>query len=101
MDQATPASYATRPWLAHYPDGVPHDIDPSQYRSLAAPLEESMKKNRFTEAAHRGAHLSLAIESANALMNIDIASVSRSRSSRVTGARVLPGTVGIGPNSFM
>ena len=44
MDQATlPAS--ARPWLAHYPDGVPHDIDPAQYRSLAALLEESLKKN--------------------------------------------------------
>ncbi|MCB2017266.1 MAG: AMP-binding protein [Hydrogenophaga sp.] len=34
-----------RPWLAHYPEGVPHDVDPSQYRSLAALLEESLKKN--------------------------------------------------------
>lgn len=34
-----------RPWLAHYPEGVPHDIDPAQYRSLAALLEESLKKN--------------------------------------------------------
>ena len=45
MDQATQASHAARPWLAHYPDGVPQDIDPSQYRSLAALLEESLKKN--------------------------------------------------------
>ena len=45
MDQATQASPASRPWLAHYPDGVPHDVDPSQYRSLAALLEESLKKN--------------------------------------------------------
>ena len=34
-----------RPWLAHYPDGVPHDIDPSSYPSLAALLEESMRQN--------------------------------------------------------
>jgi acyl-CoA synthetase (AMP-forming)/AMP-acid ligase II len=35
----------TRPWLAHYPPGVPHDIKPGQYRSLAALLEESLRKN--------------------------------------------------------
>ena len=34
-----------RPWLAHYPPGVPHDVDPSQYRSLAALLDESLRKN--------------------------------------------------------
>ena len=34
-----------RPWLAHYPPGVPHDVDPSQYRSLAALLEESLRQN--------------------------------------------------------
>lgn len=44
MDLATP-NLSSRPWLAYYPDGVPHDIDPSQYRSLAALLEESLKKN--------------------------------------------------------
>ena len=41
MDLATPET-PSRPWLAHYPDGVPRDIDPSQYRSLAALLEESL-----------------------------------------------------------
>ena len=35
----------SRPWLAHYPPGVPHDIEPGQYRSLAALLEESLRKN--------------------------------------------------------
>jgi acyl-CoA synthetase (AMP-forming)/AMP-acid ligase II len=34
-----------RPWLAHYPPGVPHTVDREQYRSLAALLEESFKKN--------------------------------------------------------
>jgi len=34
-----------RPWLAHYPPGVPHTVHPEQYRSLAALLEESLKKN--------------------------------------------------------
>lgn len=35
----------TRPWLSHYPAGVPHDVDPDQYRSLAALLEESFRKH--------------------------------------------------------
>jgi len=34
-----------RPWLAHYPPGVPHEVDPSQYRSLAALIEESLRKH--------------------------------------------------------
>lgn len=32
-------------WLKSYPDGVPHDIDPSQYASLTVLLEESFRKN--------------------------------------------------------
>ncbi|MDP2221941.1 MAG: AMP-binding protein [Hydrogenophaga sp.] len=34
-----------RPWLAHYPPGVPHTVEPEQYRSLATLLEASLKKN--------------------------------------------------------
>ena len=34
-----------RPWLDHYPPGVAHTVEPEQYRSLAALLEESFKKN--------------------------------------------------------
>jgi len=34
-----------RPWLAHYPAGVPHDIDPDRYRSVAHLLEESFGKH--------------------------------------------------------
>lgn len=34
-----------RIWLRNYPDGVPHDIDPGQYRSLTQLLEESFRKN--------------------------------------------------------
>ena len=34
-----------RPWLAHYPSGVPHTVEPEQYRSLAAFLETSLKKH--------------------------------------------------------
>src|SRR5215208_349587 len=32
-------------WLKSYPEGVPHEIDPRQYRSLTQLLEESFKKN--------------------------------------------------------
>ncbi|WP_431125523.1 long-chain-fatty-acid--CoA ligase [Variovorax paradoxus] len=33
-----------RPWLSSYPQGVPADIDPSQYPSLVALMEESFAK---------------------------------------------------------
>ena len=33
-----------RIWLKHYPAGVPADIDPKQYTSLVALMEESFKK---------------------------------------------------------
>ena len=33
-----------RPWLAAYPEGVPADIDPSQYGSLVDLMEESFRK---------------------------------------------------------
>lgn len=36
-----------RPWLAHYPDGVPADIDASEYASLAHLLEDAFA--RFSE----------------------------------------------------
>src|SRR5690606_34580976 len=34
-----------KPWLRSYPQGVPHDVDPRQYASLTALLEESFRKN--------------------------------------------------------
>ena len=34
-----------KPWLKSYPDGVPHNIDVTQYGSLSVLLEESFKKN--------------------------------------------------------
>ncbi len=34
-----------RPWLSSYPAGMPHDIDPGQYRSVGHLLEESFRKN--------------------------------------------------------
>ncbi|MFO1507919.1 MAG: AMP-binding protein [Lysobacterales bacterium] len=39
-----------RPWLASYPEGIPHEIDPAKYRSVAALLLECCE--RF---AHRPA----------------------------------------------
>jgi long-chain acyl-CoA synthetase len=35
-----------RPWLDHYPPGVPADIDITQYRSIVDVLEESFEKYR-------------------------------------------------------
>ena len=34
-----------KPWLNAYPAGVPHDIHPEQYRSVAQLLDDSFKKN--------------------------------------------------------
>lgn len=34
-----------RPWLENYPPGVPHEVDPTQYSSLSALLEESFVAN--------------------------------------------------------
>ncbi|HNP36836.1 MAG TPA: AMP-binding protein [Woeseiaceae bacterium] len=35
---------ADRPWLASYPPGVPHDIDPEFYASLVGLLEDSVRR---------------------------------------------------------
>ena len=34
-----------KPWLASYPEGVPHGINPDQYASLTQLLEESFRKH--------------------------------------------------------
>ena len=34
-----------RPWLGSYPSGVPADIDPSQYSSLVALMDESFSRH--------------------------------------------------------
>jgi len=34
-----------KPWLASYPEGVPHEIHPEQYTSLTHLLEESFRKH--------------------------------------------------------
>ena len=39
-----------RPWLQHYPPGVPADIDTTRYPSLVAMFEESFKANAAREA---------------------------------------------------
>src|SRR5215468_3537141 len=39
-----------RLWLRHYPPGVPAEIDPSRYSSLAAMLEEGFKTHSEREA---------------------------------------------------
>lgn len=33
-----------QPWLENYPEGVPHEIDPDEFQSLAALLTDSFKK---------------------------------------------------------
>ena len=33
-----------RPWLAAYPQGVPADIDPTQYASLVALMDEAFRQ---------------------------------------------------------
>ncbi len=35
----------TRPWLQHYPEGVPPDIDPDRYPDLGALFEESFRQH--------------------------------------------------------
>ena len=41
-------------WINHYPAGVPAQIDPTQYRSLVALMEES-----FAKFAQRTAYISM------------------------------------------
>ena len=40
----TPATTSERVWLGSYPEGVPADIDPDQYPSLVALMEESFAR---------------------------------------------------------
>ncbi len=35
----------TQPWLQAYPEGVPHDVHPEEFRSVAHLLEDSFKRN--------------------------------------------------------
>jgi long-chain acyl-CoA synthetase len=40
----------SRPWLASYPQGIPTEIDPGQYRSVSSLLEESCDRFRHRPA---------------------------------------------------
>lgn len=61
-----------RPWLASYPEGVPADIDPTQYTSLVALMEEA-----YTRYADRTAY---------SYMGRDISYAQADRLSRQLGA---------------
>ncbi|KJS73727.1 MAG: long-chain fatty acid--CoA ligase [Comamonadaceae bacterium BICA1-1] len=53
---STPPTAADRPWLSAYPEGVPADIDHSQYRSLVALIDESLSKYAGRSAYHYMGH---------------------------------------------
>ena len=48
---AAPSTSTLRPWLAHYPPGVPAQIAPDAYASLVPLLEESWAKHANDDAA--------------------------------------------------
>jgi long-chain acyl-CoA synthetase len=50
---ARPLSAAdpARPWLAHYPSGVPAAIDPTRYTSLVALLDDAWRRHAGRDAA--------------------------------------------------
>ena len=45
MQTTTTSAHMKHSWLDHYPAGVPHSVNPEQYRSLAELIEESLRKN--------------------------------------------------------
>ncbi|PJK10927.1 long-chain-fatty-acid--CoA ligase [Lysobacteraceae bacterium NML08-0793] len=45
-------SQAARPWLAHYPAGIPHDIDPDAYTSINAVVGKAINRFRQRPAFH-------------------------------------------------
>jgi len=50
-----------KPWLAHYQPGVPHEIDPSEYESLADLLDQAFRQYARRDAASfMGARMSYA-----------------------------------------
>ena len=48
---AAPSTSTLRPWLAHYPPGVPAEIAPDAYASLGPLLEESWARHANDDAA--------------------------------------------------
>ncbi len=45
-NKTNPIPKMEKPWLQHYPAGIPANIDPSQYTSLLSMVEESFQKYR-------------------------------------------------------
>ncbi|PJK12815.1 long-chain-fatty-acid--CoA ligase [Lysobacteraceae bacterium NML120232] len=45
-------SQAARPWLAHYPAGIPHEIDPDAYTSINAVVGKAINRFRQRPAFH-------------------------------------------------
>ena len=41
----------TQPWLQAYPEGVPHEVRPEEFRSVAQLLEDSFKRNASSRFA--------------------------------------------------
>lgn len=43
-------NHAARPWLAHYPAGIPHEIDPDSYASINAVVGKAIDRFRHKPA---------------------------------------------------
>jgi long-chain acyl-CoA synthetase len=48
---ATPSATTSRPWLAHYPPGVPAEVDPARYASLVDMLDEAWRLHADRDAS--------------------------------------------------
>ena len=74
-----------RPWLSSYPEGVPADIDPSQYRSLVALMEEAFSRHAGREAySFMGKSLSFAdVEALSAAFAAYLQSLGLAKGDRV------------------
>lgn len=78
-------SAADKPWLKHYPEGVPAEIDPNRYRSLISLMQES-----FRQYADRPAYSFLgkewsyqAVETASTALAAYLQSLGLARGERV------------------
>ena len=55
------ASLNDRPWLSHYPPGVPHDIDPAKlrdHRAIVRDQRRALRRSRRLREFRQGLHLS-------------------------------------------
>jgi long-chain acyl-CoA synthetase len=79
------ASLTDRPWLKHYPPGVPAEIDTSKISSLVTALEESFRRFRDRSAViFMGKTLSYgAIDDASRALGAFLQSTGMARGSRV------------------